>query len=183
MRKIVAAFLILALCLSFCACGGKGGSWGKGRKKGLGPGQTELVLANQNSVEDYADFSLFKVVTGKKITASISDDIHYENDTEGETYVDIVLDWTNTSTETISSEDLLVTYATNAKGKDYTECLYAIETRDGTYLRRREDIEPLFTVRLHCAITVPESETDLTLYLDIKGEQYVCSYTLGDRLS
>ena len=180
MRRLLAACLAVAMCLSFCACGGGEESNGKSGGKKTGFRNAELVLAEANSIAEYADFSLFKVTTGKKITASIAGDIYYENDTEGETFVDMILDWTNTGTETVSSEDLLKAYAVNAGGVEYSKCLYAVETNHATYLSRYEDIAPLTTVRLHCAIKVPESEKELTLYLNVRGQKFVYEYRLGE---
>lgn len=185
MKKLLSFLLVLIMCLSLCACGGntetntdvenKDNSSTKVESKG-----TELILANVNSVSDYADFTLFKVLTAKKITASVAGDIYFENKNSGETFVDIVLDWTNTSTETISSNDILVASATNSNGTEYTNCLYAVETNNATYLSQYENIAPLSTVRLHCAISVPESETDLTLKLNVNDDEYTYTYSLGD---
>ena len=171
MKKLLSILLALTACLSLCACGG-------GSPKTLPT--TELVLGAENKVDNYGDFSLFKITTAKKITASLDDGIYYENDTAGETFVDIILDWTNTSTNTISSSDLLVAGAISANGTQYTRCLYAVETNNAKYLSQYENIAPLSTVRIHCAISVPENETDLTLVLNIKGNRFSYAYSVGD---
>lgn len=186
MKKLLSFLLVSTMCLSLCACGGNtdtnndaetnnDSSFAETEQKG-----TELVLATQNTVADYADFTLFKVATGKKITASIGNDIYYENSTSGETYVDIIIDWTNTSAESISSDDVVVASAVNAAGTEYTNCLYAVETNNATFLSQYETIAPLSTVRLHCALSIPESETDLTLKLAVNGKEYTYGYSLGE---
>lgn len=186
MKKLISFLLVSVMCLSLCACGGNtstnsnsdeenNSSANKEESKGA-----ELVLATENNVADYADFTLFKVSTAKKITASVAGDIYFENKNAGETYIDIILDWTNTSSETISSNDILVATATNANGTEYTNCLYAVETNNATYLSQYENIAPLSTVRLHCAISVPESETELTLKIVVNGKEYTYGYALGE---
>lgn len=174
------------MCLLLCACGsnednnnssdgGNNSSTNKEDSK-----STELTLATENNVADYADFTLFKVSTAKKITASVAGDIYFENNNAGETFVDIILDWTNTSSETISSDDIVVASATNRSGTEYTNCLYAVETNNATYLSQYKNIAPLSTVRLHCAISVPESETDLTLKIVVNDKEYTYGYSLGN---
>ena len=190
MKKLLSFLLALAMCMSLCACGGNTNTSNEGSNNAEASNNSsvsekeqngaELVLATQNTVADYADFTLFKVVTGKKITASIAGDIYFENKNSGETFVDIIVDWTNTSAETISSEDVVIASASNSNGTEYTNCLYAVETNNATYLSQYENIAPLSTVRLHCAISVPETETDLTLKLVAKDKEYTYGYSLGD---
>lgn len=180
MKKILSFLLTSIMCMSLCACGGNTNANNDSSVSETEPKEAELVLATQNTVADYADFTLFKVVTGKKVTASIAGGTYYENNNSGETYVDIILDLTNISTETISSEDVVTASAFNSNGTEYTNCLYAIETNNATYLSQYENISPLSTVRLHCAISVPEIETDLTLKLMVKDKEYIYSYSLGE---
>lgn len=196
MKKLISFLLVFVMCLSMCACGVSikpitGAD--KNNKPAVNEEtkeetkeeikETELVLATQNTVTDYADFTLFKVSTAKKITASIAGDIYYENKNDGETYVDVILDWTNTSTETIKCKDLLLAYAIASNGTEYTNCLYAVETNNASYLSSHEKVAPLSTVRLHCAISVPESETDLTLKLAVNDNKYTYNYSLGEVVS
>lgn len=175
MKKVMIFVLCMCMLLALSACGG-GGSTNLVVTK-------PLAVAQENTVEDYADFTLFKVATSKKITASLAGTLYFENDKEGETYIDIVLDWTNKSTEGINSADLLEAFAIGANGTEYKRCLYAVETNNASYLSQYEHIAPLSTARLHCAISVPESEKELTLMLKINGEVYACKYNLGQKVS
>lgn len=182
MKKLFSLLLTFAICLSLCACGSteKDNDKKNDDKKATSSSATKLILGENNSIADFADFTLFKVQTTKKVTASLQDRIYYENDNDGETYVDIILDWTNTSSEAVSSDDLLVATATNASDKKYEDVLYAVETNDAAYVSQYESIAPLSKVRFHCAISVPEAETELTLKLVIKGKTFTYDYTLGD---
>lgn len=183
MKKLFLCFLTLTMCLFLTPSSVnantntdvENSTSEKEESKG-----TELVLSEKNSVADYADFTLFKISTTKKITASISDNTYYPNENSGETFVDIILDWTNTSTETISCNDILVVSATSGSGTEYTNGLYVVETDNSTNVSQYENIAPLSTVRLHCAISVPENETDLTLKLTIKDKAYTYDYSLGE---
>lgn len=175
MKKMIAFLLALGLCVSLCACGG-------GKKQSNSHSQTpptELVLGQTNMVSDYAEFTLFKVTTGKKIYASVGQKLGLENNNSGETFVDMILDWTNLGTQTVSSEDVAVISAVNASGTKYSRSLYAVETNNSTYMSQYEAIAPLSTVRLHCAVAVPENESELTLQLNVNGHKYALTYSLG----
>lgn len=184
MRKILSTILVMALCLSLCACGSSSSSndnSGAGEQGGVKEEKaTTLLLDNANQVENYADFTLFKVQTTKEVRASLDGvGLYYENQNSGETYVDIILDITNKGASTISSDDIVVASAENASGTKYNSCLYVVETNNGTSVSQYENINPLTTVRLHCAISVPETETALTLKLNVNGKNYEYGYSMG----
>ncbi len=175
MKRFFICVICACMLIALSACGGAG--------MGTSVVSKPLAVTQKNTVENYSDFTLFKINTSKKVTASLAGKLYFENQTEGETYVDIVLDWTNKSTEEINSADLLTASAVSANGTEYKRCLYAVETNNASYLSQYENIAPLSTVRLHCAISVPESEKELILKLVINGEQYTCNYTVGQVVS
>ena len=177
MKKIISFLLFLSLCFDLCACGVPSEK-NKTSDEKEAPSNS-LMLSVVNEVSEYAKFELFKIETAKKISASIADRIYFENKNDGEIYVDVVLDWTNISAETVNSSDALVLTAVGAGGAKYTADLYAVETNNASYLSQYEAILPLSTVRLHCALSVPETETALTLTLKVNGERYSCAYTMG----
>lgn len=192
MKKVLAIILASLVCIFVTACGnstntGSNTPVDTDAETSNIPAETtekvtatELVLATPNTVNNYADFTLFKVITGKKVTASLGGGIYYENDNNGETYVDIILDWTNTSAETVRCDEIVIATATNNSGTEYNNCLYTVETNNGTYLSQYENIAPLSTVRLHCSVSVPESETELTLKLTANKKDYIFGYSLGE---
>lgn len=142
---------------------------------------TELVLETEYSEEGYADFCLKKLETTKEVRAAMGGSLSYKNSNDREIYVDMVLDYTNTSSENQSSEDCVVLTAEDAQGKQYTNTMYAVESGDkiSTY----EDIQPLSKARLHCAVSVPEDIEELTLYLTVGKVTYSYSYTLGKEVA
>lgn len=180
-KKILVAALCVCMVAALAACGGNEGSnGGSPLQKNE---ETPLVLATPNTVENYADFTLFKISTTKKVEGSVGGGIYYENQNSGETYVDVVIDITNNGAAAISSNDIVVVSAKNAAGAEYGCNLYAVETNNATYVSQFENIAPLSTVRLHCAISVPETETDLKIKLAVNGSEYTYDYKLGADVS
>lgn len=201
MKRIIALLLIAVFACSLCACGSSNTLLdelkndlqndlqndlsnalqnGNDNVSNVTPNDTVgLEIGAANSVADYADFTLFKVWTTKKITASLGGGIYYENDTDGETYIDVILDLTNTSSEAISSNDLLKAYAVGADGSEYTRCLYAVETNNASYVSQYETIQPLSKVRFHCGISLPETEGEVTVIFEIKDKKFAYKYNLG----
>ena len=188
MKKLLSIFLALVLCLSLCACSDGISSNSKSKnddsveekdKKENDKKTFKLEIGAENSVADYVDFTLFKISTTKEVTSSLPGYSYYENDNPGETYVDIVLDLTNTSSNEINSDDIVVASAKGKDDKKYTDVFYCVETDNMTSLNTYQEIAPLSKARLHCILSVPENETDLTLKLSFKGTKFTCRYTLG----
>lgn len=169
MHRILKSLLCLLL---LCCITGCGSSDNKG---------TELVLGSTNTIENYAEFSLFKIETKKDIKAPLhTGGLYYNNEKDGEVFVDVVLDWTNLTSNAIENNELFVLTAKSDNGIEYTNPLYVVETDGGTSVNQYEAIDPLVTSRIHCALSVPESETTLTLKLNVKNEVFMYQYTLND---
>lgn len=143
------------------------------------PKGASLTLSTLNTIENYGEFSLFKVVTTEDIKAPIHQGLYYESKSENETYVDVVIDWKNLSTQSVREDELFTISAKNEATIQYSDVLYVVETDRGTSVRQLEDIAPLTTARIHCGISVPKTETQLTITLKVKNEEYVFEYTVG----
>ena len=168
-KKIVIAIaLILVLAFTMAACGSDGENGGST----FGKNATELVLGHTNIIENVAEFTLFKVQTTKKITASLAGDIYYDNQNDGETYVDMIFDIKNLKAEDVSSEDFMIASAEGSDGTQYSISLYAVETNNATYVSAYENIAPLSSARFHCAFSVPETETSLKINITVGEEKY-----------
>lgn len=178
MKRTLALLLCVCVMFGLAACGGKKGK--AAPPDGSTMKESELAPGVQKSVPNYADFTMFKVMSGKKVAASVSDSIHFENREDGQIYVDMILDITNTSEDFIPCTEVVKLSATNAKGESYPASIYALETGDRSILSQYVEIAPLYTERLHCAISVPEEETDLTLKLTVKDREYTYAYQVGN---
>ena len=54
--------------------------------------ELELVIGSTNTVENYADFSLFKIETKKDIKAPLhTSGLYYDNDKDGEIFVELLM--------------------------------------------------------------------------------------------
>lgn len=177
-KAVIALILIAILAVTMVACGSNGDNSGGGFSKNT----TELILGQLNSIENVAEFTMFKVQTTPKITASLDGGLFYENQNSGETYVDIIFDIKNLKAENVSSEDFLVASAEGSDGTQYAPSLYAIETNNGTYVSAYENIAPLSTARFHCGISVPETETSLKINIAVGEEKYFYNYSVGAKV-
>jgi hypothetical protein len=106
-----------------------------------------------------------------------------ENSKAGETYVDVVFDLTNAGTVDVRCDKLFTLTATNAAGTAFACKTFAAETNGGSYLSQYSSIAPLATSSVHCAISVPEAETSLTLTMEMNGQKYTYDYTMGTTIS
>ena len=170
---VVAALLVFAV---LTACGNSG----KDETAKPSKNATELVIGTMNSVEEYAEVTLFKVTTTDKVTASLGDDIHYNNDNPGEVYVDMIFDIKNISTTAIESNNFMSAKAVGVDGTEYVAGLYAIETNNSTYVSQYENLTPLTNYRFHCAFSVPETETALNITVNVNEKVYTYNYTVGN---
>lgn len=175
MKKLLSLLLCGVLCLSLCACGDSDDG---GRRK-TSRAET-LALAETVTVEDYAAFTLVKVVDTTKITPSIQGSFYYENKEDGNTYVDVVLDWQNLYETPIACDEVATLSAEGSSGAEYECRFFLLETDDYSDLDQYENIDPLTTARLHCVLDVPTSEITLDITLTADKKDFALTYTLGD---
>ena len=178
MKKVFTLLLCLCMLLSLLACGKQ--TQQEPKEKII---TTELAMDKTFSITDFAEFSIFKIFTTPKITPTMGGFYCFNNDREGETYIDVILEWKNTSGRGLDSSELISFTASNDKGQEYKQVFYTIETANCTDLSQHVDIEPNSTVRLHCALSVPETETTLKLKFKRNKQEFTYTYTLGTTLS
>ena len=171
------------MCLSLTACGGSTSGTTVVEKESRAPEVTPtplpLVLGEENQVEDRAEFSLFKITTTRTLEPTMAGGYTYENSSDGEVYVDVIFDYTNQSSQAVSSEDIASLTAAAPDGTTYTDAVYAVETDNSSSLGFYEDINPLTSARIHAALSVPESAGALELRLEVADLVYTYSYQLG----
>lgn len=187
-KKLLSVLFALIICISVCACDEYYDAFmgiTEGEEDEQNPANNKkdpvtIELGKTYTVEDYIEFTLFKITTTKKVAASMGDDIHFENQNANESYVDIVLDIKNISTDPLSSNDLLTASAEDKNSNHFANTLYGIETNDSTHISQYEQIASLSTARFHCALSLPDSSTELTVTLDINGDPFTLDYTFGE---
>lgn len=185
----IALFLTLTLCLSGCGSGKTvvvKDSADKAPPESLADSASKeaapLELDQKNTVADWADFTLAKVETTNRIEGSLTGGTYYENENQGETYIDVVIDITNTTSGEMRSDDIITLTAVSSSGTEYEGTLNAVETDGGKYVSAFEPLKPLATVRMHCAVSVPDGEDTFTLTLQAGESAFTCDYTLGETL-
>lgn len=172
-KKLLSIMLVIAMVLSFAACGGEGGSSEPEKTA------TPLVIGEKHTIEGYAEFSLFKIQTTEKIEASVDSTFSY-NASDGNKYVDLVLDITNLGAETIEAESIVSVTATNASGGNYTCSTFIAESGNGTEIDAYATINPLASTRLHCATSVNNAEEAVQLTLTVNGQEYTYDYICSE---
>ncbi len=172
MKKTISFVLVLAMVLGLASCGTK-----------VEP--VELVLNEQNSIEEFMDFKLIKVQSGKNLYDSMGTS-HYSAE-DGNVYVDTVFDIKNTSAEELEIEFYysddevapIVVAAENFDGTVFENSMIAFESNNYTELDNYSGVAPQAKSRMHVAAIVPEGETELTLNFEFNGVPYFYSYTVG----
>lgn len=167
--KYIAFLLILCLVLQgFCACD---------RKEPEKDTQT-LALDTTHLIDQYASFTLFCIRTTKTIGGALGNGVTISNNASGETYIDMVIDITNLGSSALQTEQAVTATARNGSGTLFDTAVYGIETAGGADITAKTAIAPGATARLHCAVSVPESETALTLSLELQNTCFLYEYTL-----
>ncbi len=189
MKKLFTFLLCVFILTFFVGCNAKKNetatdSDNKTNPSVQDPIHTVALEANTHyTLENVADFSLFKIYTSDRIVPTMGSNHYYPNNQSGETYIDIILDWTNLAADDVDVSDWIQLSAVNEKGIEYTRAFSSVETSNATNLNQFEEIASLSTARVHCALSVPTTETNVTLKLTIDHYEYVCSYTLGSVIS
>lgn len=167
MKKIVSAILLASLCLSVSGCDKD--------EKERREKPTELEIGTTYKIDDFAEITPIKITTSNKIMASMGSSF-YENTNDGETYVDMVFDVVNIGKEVIDSEEFMEAIAKNSDGVEFEDVTYAVETDNLTYMSTYEEMIPQTISRFHASISVPETEKELTLEVEIEDKNFVIEY-------
>ena len=184
MRKRFKQIICVALCFIMlfvlASCGKTGNIVSSLTSKKT---TTPLTVGTLNQIENVADFSLIKIISSDKVQATMPGGLYYTTNNSSEQFVDIVLDYTNKSSQSITCDKIAVLKAESANGTAYTSALYAIETEGNQYVSQYESIAPLSTARLHCAVSVPKTETTLKISLEFDTVIYTYDYTVNSNVS
>ena len=183
MKKIRILPLILTVLLLLSACGRKENSENAATTAvsiattTAALPETALQLGTVYSAP-HVEFSLFKIITGDRVTASMDSSYFYENMLEGEVFVDVVFDVVNLSSEPLRGSAVMRAVAATPDGTQFGRVLYAFETNNNTYVMESAELAPQTRGRLHCAISIPETITELSLRFAVGGDLYTRAYQL-----
>ena len=147
------------------------------RSPSASPSAVYPLTANQPyRVAGYGRFTLCRIETATRISTGRGEMLQAA---DGQVFVDIVLNYTNQSAQTLCCGQLLTAQAVSAGGVVHSEALYCVEN-DARALATDAKVPHLTTVQLHCILSVPESEQRLTLMLCVQGQMFSRSYPLGE---
>jgi len=186
MKRIIAYIVTAALCLCFTACGTAVNTPVGNAPQPTVPTQpptppTPMVLGETVTAEGYAQATLYRIETTQKISASVGDTLYYQNNEEGMTYVDVVLDVVNLGATTKPLGFAKLTGKSD-DGTVYAGSLYAFESGNGYDIVRDGYMEINGSYRYHAALVVPDTTKTLDLTLTLGEERYSIAYTVGERV-
>ena len=167
MKRIISAVLLFVIAISLAGC--RTESYDYKEKP------TVLEIGKTHKIEDFAEFTLVKITTSKKIMASMGTG-YYENNNDGKTYVDAVFDVVNIGREVIDSDDFMEVEAVGESGTEYDDVVYAVETNNMSYMSTYEEMIPQTISRFHASISIPETEKELTLEFEIEDKKFTVEY-------
>lgn len=128
-------------------------------------------------------FSISRISTGNTVWASLGSDYYYENPKKGQVYIDLVIDYTNSSPRSVPVSDIFSLSAKDKKGKKYTCKWFTMEIEQGTRLSSHESVPAGQTAKLHCAISVPDKKADYLLSLKCGERTFEMNYKFGQEIT
>lgn len=145
----------------------------------------ELNFNANNEIPEYLSYSLKRIEASDKILPSnpTSYYTYYEAKTEGNVYLDIVLDVQNLQTISADVSDLLGVTIT-ANGVEYTGFAVA-EDEDGKNFDQYCSIAPLDNITIHLLTEIPSSEINSDIEVSVYGNgiAFNGSYNFSNVLS
>lgn len=136
----------------------------------------ELLLGESVTVEGIANMELVKISTTDTITGSSGGG--YTITDANNTYVDLVLKYTNTSDSSIDIYDIFTAYAKSGSSDvTHEQMSYYLEAGN---VSSYGDINSQEQTTLHVAFSVPKTETSVELFLEIGDNIYTVSYEMND---
>ena len=107
MKRIILCIFSLLMCISLGGCGSS-------EEK-----NNELMLKETYEFENKSSFELVKIMTTKNIKPSMGGSLYYKAEEENQTYIDMILNYTNLRTDSINCEKVATMQVTT----DKNECI------------------------------------------------------------
>lgn len=175
MKKFLSVLLSVAIALFVVACDGDS------KKEGsVTTNKNEFIVAGNNTVQEVCEYYLKGVDVATRIDPSIITGTYsyYDVQTEGNTYIDIILDVKNLNNEAKMADDLITTKI-KINSNEYT-CFSVVESADGSDLENYASIKSLETRVIHYLAEVPLTEADgeIEVILTINGKEFSNKFDL-----
>lgn len=168
-KKFFVVLLVVVISLFVVACGGDS------RKDSSGTAnKNEFSIVGNNIVQEVCEYYLKGVDVTTRIEPSIITGIHsyYDVQTEGNAYIDIILDVKNLNNEVKMADDL-ITAKIKINSNEYT-CFSVTESADGSDLENYDSIKPLETRVIHYLSEVPLTKAtgEIEVILTVNGKDF-----------
>ena len=175
LKKFSFVLLTIVIALFAVACGGDGTREDSGTAN-----KNEFSVVGNNTVQEVCEYYLKGVDVKTRIEPSITTGTYtyYDVQTEGNTYIDIILDIKNLNNEAKTADDLIAAKI-KINSNEYT-CFSIAESADGSDLENSASINPLETRVIHYLAEVPITEAtgEIEVILTINGKDFSNKFNL-----
>ena len=139
-----------------------------------------IVAGGYNTVVGVCEYYLYDLFVTKRIEPSIftSTSSYYDVKTEGNIYIDIIIEVNNLSNESKLAEDL-ISARIKINNNEYN-CFSLVESIDESDLEKDASIKPLEPRKIHYVAEVPiaDSTGELEIILTVNGNEFSNNFNL-----
>lgn len=140
-----------------------------------------IVAGGTNKVPGICEYSLHKINVTPRIKPSVitESSSYYDVETDGNIYIDVILDVYSLSNEAKIADDIITTKI-KIKNNEYS-CFSLVENTDRSDLEKSASINPLETRTIHYVAEVPIADSttgELEIILTINGKDFSNEFSL-----
>ena len=179
-KKLIILSLIVTIVASLlCACGGDDGFVGK---KVSG---SSLQVGDTMTAHGIGELVFKKAYMSQKICATMMSGTYIRNNSEENTYIDMVFRFKNKGMNIPCGEVGYITAEGVSSGEVYDNWVNAVEDATHKNLHANVMISSGDTVTLHMAVSVPQNGADdkYKVKLHLRASSYELEYLVGDYIS
>ena len=175
MKKFFVVLLAVAISLFVVACGGV-----SIKESSETTNKNEFSVVGINTIQEVCEYYLKGIEVKTRIEPSTINGVssYYDVQTEGNTYIDIILDVKNLNNEATMTTDL-ITAKIKINSNEY-KCFSVAESDDGSDLEKSASIKPLETTVIHYLAEVPleEANGEIEVILTVNGKDFSNKFNL-----
>lgn len=179
MKKLTALILSAAFLFCLFGCGADTKNTEQGNTK-ISDEQIPIEIENTKIVDDYAEITLRKVFTASKVGSLFSNNCSLELLSGEKRCIDCIFDVKNLSGSSIMSDELLSVTAKSFYGTEYNADIFAVE--ENGFLNSYSELRPNSKYTMHVAVSIPDSEIEFTLLINVNGQIFTIAYNVNDIL-